>query len=166
MIVPRALTPVPLAGLADWVSDAHEAWRGWPVSDAAAELAVAQLKLEHGTQAGSLLRGVWCYNLGNHDATRADIEDPSVPLFRTLPEHEGDAASTQTQVHMRRAYPDLQAGLVGYWEALFFEFFAAYDALTGTADPDAFAAALKSARYYTADAAVYARDLRELLAAG
>lgn len=161
MLVPRVQTPVSLAGLPAALDAAHRDVRGFSLGDAAYCLAMAQLKLEHGT-ANGCLHGIFGNNFGNHDATALDRADPSVPLFATLPEHEGNVSSTATEVHMRRAYPDVESGLMGYWAALLDGFPDAYDALC-TGDPAAFAAALKREHYFTADEAVYARDLRALL---
>lgn len=162
MIVPRVQTPIPIAGLDDQLDAAHRDLRAFAISEDAYRLAVAQLKLEHG-QGYGVLHGCFNFNLGNHDATAADRADPTVPIFETVPEHEGNTTSTTTQVHWRRSYPDLESGLIGYWRALLDGFPDAYDALC-TGDPDAFAAALKKLHYFTADESMYARDLRALLA--
>lgn len=164
MIVPRQLTPVPLADLPDALDVAHSTLRGFFLSADANRVAIAQLKLEHGVKDGAL-HGVWCFNFGNHDAPPADRADPSVPLFETVPENEVDPHGRgYQQVHVRRAYPDAATGLVGYWSTLVDGFSDAYYALS-SGDPGAFAAALKAAHYYTADEGVYARDLRALMPA-
>jgi len=162
VIVPRALTPVPLAGLLALLSAAHRDLRGFDLDPDAYRLAVAQLELEHGVSGGSL-RGVWCFNFGNHDATAADRNNAMVDTFETVPEHEVDAHGRgYLQVHTRRAYPDVESGLEGYWLALLDGFPASYDAM-GIGDPDGLAAALKGERYFTADPLAYARALRGLL---
>jgi len=161
VIVPRVLTPVPLSTIPDALDVAHRGLWGYSLPDPAYQLAAAQLKLEHGVRDGAL-HGVFNFNFGNHDATRQDLSDPSVPIFETVPEHEGNAASTATQVHHRRAYPDLDSGLRGYWQALRDGFPDAYDALVD--GPEAFAAALKRERYFTADEWVYAKGLERLMA--
>ena len=164
MLVPRVHTPVPLAGLDNLLDAAHRDVRGFGLSEDAYRLAIAQLKLEHGTDGAGNLRGVYGYCLGNHDATHADRANPTIPIFSTVPEHEGNASSSDTAVHLRRAYEDAEAGLMGYWAALLDGFPDGYDAIC-TGDPAVFAHALKVAHYYTADEASYARGLRALMPA-
>ncbi len=162
MIVARVRTPIPLEGLEDLLDAAHRDVRAFSLPREAYQLAVAQLKLEHGTEAGAL-RGLYNRNFANHDATREDLADPSVPVFQTVPEREVDVHGRgYLQVHTRRAYEDAEAGLMGYWQTLLYGFPEAYEALY-TGSPEAFAGALKAARYYTADEGAYARELRALL---
>jgi hypothetical protein len=161
MMVPRVRTPVYVSELPAALEDAHHRLRGFGLSVDAYALAVAQLELEHGTEGGGFaraLRGCFCFNFGNHDATAAERNDPAVTLFQTVAEHEDAPSGPYTAVHTRRAYPDAASGLVGYWTALMDGFPGAYDAIT-TGDAVAFAHALKAARYYTGDEGAYARDL-------
>lgn len=162
-MIERRITPVPLVGLREGLDAAHRGLHGYSLSDEAYILADAHLRLEHGVRDGSL-RGVFNHNLGNYDATDAQIRSPAFDVFQTRPEHEVDRHGRDyTAVHVRVSYHDLDAGLRGYWQTLAGGYPEAYDAVT-LGDADGFAAALKRARYYTADEQVYARALRDLVA--
>lgn len=158
MIVPRLRTPVAFDQLVDALDSGHHELRGWGLTPDSYAIAAAQLELEHGTFSisGALfLRGVFDDNLGNHDATRAERADPSIPVFDTVPEREVGAGGQEYHAqHVRRSYEDAVEGAKGYWQALLDGFEPAYDAICA-GDPIKFVEALKQAKYFTGDEASY-----------
>jgi hypothetical protein len=166
MIVPRVRTPLPLASLPAQLQDAGRLALGADPGLWRCRCAWAQLVLEHGRESAGgvvMLGGIFGWNFGNHDVTDAERADPSVPVFSTVPEHEGDAASSATQVHVRRAYASPLDGLAAFWQLFITGRFAgAWEAMGDPDGPERFAVALASLRYYTADEAAYAGALRRL----
>jgi hypothetical protein len=59
-----------------------------------------------GLQPGGPLWGVYCFNLGNQDATGADLapspDESLVALFRTVPECEGTSCQRPRAAHPAR----------------------------------------------------------------
>ena len=159
ILVPRVITSVPLDTLPEYLDSAHHELKGFGLPTDAYAIAVAQLKLEHGIRSDDL-GGVWCFNFGNIDATPEDKE--SVPCFVTVAEHEDSERGPYTAKHIRRAYPDEIAGLVGYWEALTGRYVDAYLRLVN-GDVDGFADRLRARGYYTAPERQYDLALRRLL---
>lgn len=160
-LVPRTRTPVALEDLAPaLVAGFHDACGYEPAPEAVA-LAWSQLCLEAGV-AGDVLRGLFNDNLGNHDA---DAEErASGPVFETVFERELGAGGVEYHAtHIRPAYDDLEGGAEGYWRRLRSGFPEAFAAMDG-GDPQAFAVALKSERYFTDDAHAYAAGLARWLA--
>lgn len=181
MIVPRRFTPIPCSAIPEALDDGHRRFRGCSISDDAYAIAGAQLELEHGRrivsaadvvrvpEARSLLGaevlwGVWGTNLGNHDATADDRDDPTIPIFQTVPEGELGPTGTYKAQHWRRAYEDIGAGCEGYWRCLYFGFGDAYEAMR-SGDIDGFVHDLKLANYFTAREAQY-DQIEEALVAG
>jgi hypothetical protein len=167
VIVPRLKTPVPFAALPTALDLGHHGAYGYSLSDDAYAIACAQLELEHGvvTIAGApYLRGVYDDNLGNHDATASERNDPSVPVFQTVPEHEEGPRGPYTAEHVREAYPDAVEGATGYWRALRGGFPDAYQACVD-GKPDAFVEALKAEKYFTGNEAAYEHAVEGRVAA-
>lgn len=165
MTIERRLTPVPLAGLQEALDAAHRGLRGTSLGDDAYALVEAMLRLEHGVANGSL-RGVWWYNLGNHDASPAELRDASIDIFATVPEREVGGGGREYQaVHHRVAYRCLDDGLRGYWRTLIDGYPEAYEELEAReVDAGRFAAALKARHYYTASVESYGHALRAIVA--
>jgi hypothetical protein len=157
MIVPRLKTPVPFSVLPAALDVGHREAFGDSRSDDAYAIAAAQLELEHGTItiSGALyLRGVFDDNLGNHDATKDERADPTIPVFETVPEHEDGPQGSFEAEHVRQAYPDAVEGARGYWHALSIGFPDAYQACVD-GDPAKFVEALKAERYFTGPELAY-----------
>jgi hypothetical protein len=163
MIVPRVLTPIPLSDVLDAIESGHFRAFGYGVLPDARVLAAAHLSLEHGELSGAL-HGVWCFNLGNHDATAAQRDDPTVAVFSTILETERRPdGSAYSAGHTRCAYDDAEQGAEGYWRCLFDGFPEAYAAIFA-GDSDAFSVALKRRGYYTSALATYERGVDSLVA--
>jgi len=163
--IERRLTPVPLDGLQEALDAAHRGLRGTSLGDDAYALVEAMLRLEHGVSAGAL-RGVWWWNLGNHDATEHDLADAAIDIFQTVPEREVDARGRDYHaVHYRVAYRCLDDGLRGYWRTLLDGYPEAYEELEAEeVDAGRFARALKAGGYYSASEASYEHALRAIVA--
>jgi hypothetical protein len=162
VFVPHVRTPVPLAGLRDLLDRAHHSLFGSCPGPAALSVFEAHLRLEHGVELRGdeeQLRGVWCFNVGNVDATAEQIASGREQVFRTVPECEGPMCAHRA-THTRRAYPDLDSGIVGYIEAMRDRFpNAFYRAVDGPAE---FVRGLVDHGYFTANPAVYAGSLARL----
>ena len=87
MIVARVRTPVDLSELLELLHSCGHSVLGYCPGIDAMATAWAQIVLEHGREAHHL-RGIWCNNFGNRDASRAEIADATVPIFVTVPEQE------------------------------------------------------------------------------
>lgn len=159
MIVPHVLTPIPLAALPRILDAGYHEVIGTCSGPDVLALAWAHLAFEHG-RAGDHLRGVWCNNLGNIDATWEERSDPSVPIFHTVPECEGPACEYHA-THTRRAFDSPEEGAAYYWQALRERYPDAFYAMSSGVS--AFVEALKAARYFSGDAAAYARGLAALM---
>jgi hypothetical protein len=163
MIVPRRLTPVPITDVLDALEGGHHRAYGYGVSPESRLLAAAHLTLEHGELSGAL-HGVFNDNLGNHDATAAQRDDPTVAVFATVLETERRPdGSAYSAGHTRCAYDTPEAGAEGYWRCLRDGFPEAYAAMIA-ADADAFSEALKARHYYTQSLALYERGVDSLVA--
>jgi len=152
VIVACVRTPVPLEDLVDALDAGHHRAQLFGLTPDALAIAAAQLQLEHGiglVDGTMSLRGVFGYNLGNHDATGPDRADTSARLFLTVLEREVGASGEYKAQHVRRAYPDAIAGACGYWETLRDTFTEAYDAMAA-GDVDGFVHQLKVCGYFTA----------------
>lgn len=158
MRVDHVLTPIHLSDLPAILTSGHHTATGMLLAPDVAALAHAHLALEHGVQAG-WLKGVWNNNLGNVDAEWAEWTDPSVTWFVTVQECEGPACQWRA-VHRRRAFTDPLDGAAYYWRSLRERYSNAYYAMPDGAE--AFCAELKSAHYFTGDAAAYARALTSI----
>jgi hypothetical protein len=159
VIVPHVLTPIRLAELPRILDGGFHSTIGTCPGPDVAALAWAHLVLEHGREAGDL-RGVWCFNLGNIDATWEDRSDPSVAVFHTVPECEGPAC-TWHATHTRRAFESAEDGAAYYWRALRERFPDAFYSMSGGVLP--FVSALRLGKYFTGDPAAYGRTLSALV---
>lgn len=148
--VPRQHTPVAIADLPDLLSDGYGATTGHDPEPGHIRLALAQLELEHGVEAGAL-RAVYNWNLGNQDAGEGWTGD----TFCTVPECEGVSCSSHA-VHQRRAYASPEEGAAGYWQVMTERYPKALEAMARD-DAAGFVRELKLAGYFTGDEGAYLR---------
>jgi hypothetical protein len=172
MIVLTARTPIELADLPDIVVAGYAATFGDVApSDACRRIAIAHLVLEHGrwdhNPAGPLW-GVYCFNLGNQDATGTDLvpspDESPVALFRTVPECEGTSCQRRVQ-HIRRAFAGAQEGAAAYWQRLADAYPEAV-AAAAAGDAPAFVAGLRQRGYFTGSPVAYLAILNALVHEG
>lgn len=162
MIVPHRLTPARLALVPDLVDRAHHSLVGWCPGTEAIDVFTAHLMFEHGVaknDGDELLRGVWCFNLGNVDATPAERDSDNVEVFSTVPECEGPTCSWRA-VHTRRAYASLDDGAVGYVRSMSERYPGAFYAAGN--GPTKYVEELRKAGYFTGDPTAYRDGLASL----
>lgn len=166
MLVPRLLTPIPVALVLPALDAAYHTVFARQASVDTLALAAAQLTEEHGESwvNGILcLRAVWNNELGNADVAPSAATDPNVLAFSTVPEREVAANGLEyKQIHLRAAYASIDDGAIGYWRWWQSPKWAAsLDALeAGVAEP--FVDAIKAAGYFTGSKASYVRALVNL----
>lgn len=148
--VPRVHTPVSLASLPELLSDGYGAATGHDPEPGHIRLAIAQLELEHGVEAGAL-RAVYCYNLGNQDAGEGFSGD----IFVTYPECEGTGCTLHAR-HQRRAYASPEEGAEGYWQVMATRYPKALAAMARD-DAPGFVRELHAAHYFSGDEGAYLR---------
>ena len=160
MIVDTVRTPIDLADLPGIVAAGYEAAFGEACPDGARWIALAQLLVEHGRKdhnPNGPLWAVYCFNLGNQDATGASLHpsptDSPVALFRTVPECEGSTCGRTVQ-HIRRSYDTPDEGAAAYWLRLADGYPRALDGMRA-GDVEAFLAGLVAGRYFTGSQAQY-----------
>jgi len=118
-IVDRRRTPIVYADLPAVIAAAHEAHFVYALWPTAIPVVCGIIRLECGPlNAVGQLPNCWGNNIGNFDATAEELASADVNVFRTSPEHEGDAASTATQRHWRVASADVDAGARRWWAVM------------------------------------------------
>lgn len=165
MIVEKVRTPIPIDDLPDIIAGGYIAAFGEDCPDYCLRMAWAQLVLEHGREnkhPDGDLDAVWCFNLGNQDATRAELADESLAVFQTVPEDEGHGTSKWKARHTRRAYDTAEDGAEAYWRRLASHYEEGLRGMRANSIPE-FVDGLRRARYFTASPAAYQKTITDLV---
>lgn len=166
MLVTTIRTPIPLADLPAIVNAGYAAAfpsvvQSVSCPDTTRRMVIAHWLLEHGREGhdpNRPLDGVFCFNLGNQDASQVEIQ--SFPTFRTVPECEGSVCGRKVQ-HIRRAFNTPEEGC----EAYMLRMASAYEVAWGGArmgDPVTFVHGMKMRGYFTGSEVLYLRLMASL----
>jgi hypothetical protein len=149
-------TPTTRAELAAALERAWPSVVGGEPPPGAVRLLVAQSDIETDGW-----RANWNWNFGNVKRVKGERWTMLRGVWEILGGKKVVFQPPHPQTHFR-AFPDIDAGARAFLEVLHRRFASAWPAVL-SGDPDAFAHALKKARYYTAAEADYARALRARL---